>query len=48
MVEHTLKILEHVLQGSSSVSDHIGTLWIEGLKTNLSHQMETGIVTLFI
>ena len=28
------------------MSDHIETLWIEGLVTNLSHQMETGIVML--
>ena len=35
MVRHTLKILQHLLQGFQSVSDHIGTLCITGLKSCL-------------
>ena len=31
MVRRTLKILQHLLQGFKSVSDHFGTLGIKGL-----------------
>ena len=32
MVRHTLKILEQMSQGLYSMSDHVGTLCIKGLK----------------
>ena len=32
MVKHTLKILQQMLQDFESVSDHFGTLYINGLR----------------
>ena len=47
MVRHTFKILQQMVQGFQSVSDHFGTLCIKGLKilTDIFRYLEMSSTT---
>ena len=46
MVRHILKILQHLLQEFSSVSDHFRTLYIKGITNTLPQSVNEYTLTL--